>query len=223
MTPDERQLLKAFLADLAKVSISGKDAEAASLIGSATRGNEDAVYALVQHAILSNRAIEAAQSRIVELERQQDGTRTGAGSFLGGGSSLGGSRGVWGPPPSAPAQTYAPAQPYPAAGPAPYQGGQGGGGGFLRNVAATAAGVVGGEFLFAGLSNLIGGHHLGAFGGADLAQPVENITVNEYFAAPGQDAPGYDPGLRPDAPIEADYNVDPGPGGDFSGGDIDTA
>jgi len=58
-------------------------------------------------------------------------------------------------------------------------------GSFLGNAAATAAGVAGGAFLFQGLENLFG-HQAGAFPGASLpAETVENVTVNNFGANPG--------------------------------------
>src|SRR3954471_18770441 len=93
MTPDERTLLTALLDDLAQAKGVNKDREAADLIDRAIRSNPDAVYLLVQHAILSNQAIANAKSRIADLESRL-GLDTQS-SFLGGGSPL--SRGASGP------------------------------------------------------------------------------------------------------------------------------
>ncbi len=88
MTPDERNLLGHFLQDLTQARGGLKDAEASDLIDRSLRSNPDAAYLLVQHAIIADQALHAAQDRIVQLEGQlQGGQRTsqGGSSFLGGG------------------------------------------------------------------------------------------------------------------------------------------
>ncbi|MFO1184568.1 MAG: DUF2076 family protein [Bauldia sp.] len=207
MTPDERQQLETFLADLSAVRVNDKDAEADGMIARVVRGNPDAAYVLVQHAILANRAIAAANARIGELERQSAPRKT---SFLGGASPLGGTRGPWGNAPGRAAPTDEARQSLDPA------SGRGGGGGFLRSVAATAAGVVGGQFLFAGLSNLLGGGR-GPWDGSAEAAPsvVENVTINDYFINPdGSPVPTQDDTAAPGDPAP-DFG-----GGDFGGGDF---
>lgn len=181
MTPDERALLTRFLADLSQVRAGPRDPEAAALIGQAMAAQPDAPYLLVQHSLLADQALHNAQARIEALEDQlRDLTTPPARtSFLGGGG--------YAPPPTY-AQTAVPPSPPP--GPGFFGGGApsapGGFGSFLRNVGTTAAGVAGGEFLFAGLSNLFGGGHQGGFfgggfGGGGFGQPMEeNVIVNNY-------------------------------------------
>jgi hypothetical protein len=194
MTPEERNLLSNFLQDLDQARGGPKDPEAQSMIAQALARNPDAAYLLVQHTILSDQALHAAQARISDLESQAQGPAP-QGGFLGGGQQ----QGPWG---SAPQQAapqpryydpqYAPqpqyAQPQYAPPPAsPFSTG-GGLGSFLRGAGTTAAGVVGGEMLFEGLSGMFGGHHGfggggfgGGFGGGYGGDPaVENVTVNEY-------------------------------------------
>jgi hypothetical protein len=57
------------------------------------------------------------------------------------------------------------------------------GGGMLGNIAATAAGVAGGAFLFQGLEHLLGGHAGNGFLGPQhaLTSPTETTTVNNYY------------------------------------------
>jgi hypothetical protein len=188
MTPDERTLLSNFLRDLDQARGGPKDREAEAMIVQALSANPDAAYVLVQHTILSDQALHAAQARIAELE-----SRAAAGpapSFLGGGSP-------WSQQQAAPPQqtavpasapygqsAYAPPPPYGQPQGGPFSSG-GGLGSFLRNAGTTAAGVAGGEMLFSGLSGLFGGHHGGGmFGGGmfggGMEQPVENVTINEY-------------------------------------------
>lgn len=181
MTPDERQLLTRFLQDLAQARAGQKDAEAATMISQAMNANPDAPYLLVQHTVMSDEALHAAQARIADLESQLAGSgQNQPSSFFGGGwrSGQGASTSV---PPSPPPQqpSYAP-QP---GGPFSMGGGLGS---FLRNAGTTAAGVAGGEMLFEGLSGLFGGHR-GLFGGGGYGggygygAPVEETVVNNYY------------------------------------------
>lgn len=171
MTPDEKTLLTSFLDDLAAKPAVSKDAEAAALISDRVGRNPDAAYLLVQHAIVSDRALHAAQARIAELEsqlrQQQAPVPSPQPSFT---SSF---AGPWGPSPAAPA----------ASAPSAFSSG-GGLGSFLRQAGTTAAGVAGGEFLFEGLSNMFGGHRDyggGGFGGQGfLGGGQENVTINNY-------------------------------------------
>ena len=193
MTPDERTLLSNFLADLAQARASGKDAEAEAMINRAFAANPDAAYLIVQHAILSDEALRAAQARIAQLDGGQ------------GSSFFGGAR-----PPQGQAQPqYQPATAVPVSQPgfSPFSSG-GGLGSFLRNAGTTAAGVAAGEMLFDGLSGIFGGHRgfgggFGGFGGdyGGFGGPtVENVTINDYgdqggdFSDPGglDDGGGWD-------------------------------
>jgi uncharacterized protein len=158
MTPEERQVLQQFLSDLQGSRGVQKDPDADGMIADALRRNPDAAYLLVQHAILADQALQAAQQQIQALESQGQGQGQGQGqppapSFFGGGGQ-----------PPAP-------QGYGQQGSPPQQGGgywndqpppqpqsplsqTSGLGGFLRNAGTLAAGMAGGEFLAQGLSNL---------------------------------------------------------------------
>jgi hypothetical protein len=202
MTPEERTLLTQFLQDLEQARGGPKDAEAEAMIAQALARNPDGAYLLVQHAILADQALHAAQDRIAALESQARAPAPAA-SFLGGAQSPWQSPGATAVPPT---QSYGqPASPFSAS---PFSNG-GGLGSFLRNAGTTAAGVVGGEMLFEGLSGLFGGHRGfgGGFGGG-YGAPVENVTINEYNDGGSAD---YDGG-------SADY----GDGGtDWGGGSDD--
>ena len=191
MTPDERTLLQRFLQDLVQTPAGVKDAEANDLIAATLRDHPDAAYVLVQHAILSDQALHAAQGQIADLRQQleQAQTQTQAQAnpsrgFLGGqpaqpqGGSPWGAQGspsysqpAYGQAPSYAQPSYPPQPQYPLQGqdypgPGPFNSG-GGLGTFLRNAGTTAAGVAGGAFLFEGLSSMFGGHQGGGggFGG----------------------------------------------------------
>ena len=223
MTPDERNLLGHFLQDLTQARGGLKDAEASDLIERTLRSNPDAAYLLVQHAIIADQALHAAQDRIVQLEAQARGGQApnaGQGSFLGGGGPWTGGQGGYAQQPQAQPAYGQPVYGQPVYGqpgaqdpgyagqPQPQRGGllgglfgggqpaqPGGFGSFLRTAGTTAAGVAGGEFLFSGLSNMFGGGR-GGFGGG-YGQPVENVTINDYGDGGGQqgyDQGGYDDG-----------------------------
>uniref|UniRef100_UPI0015771654 DUF2076 domain-containing protein n=1 Tax=Caulobacter sp. S45 TaxID=1641861 RepID=UPI0015771654 len=185
MTPDEKTLLTRFLQDLTQARGGLKDAEASDLIDRSLLANPDAAYLLVQHAIIADQALHAAQDRIGQLEsqlREAQPSGQGGGSFLGAGGPWQG--GQQGSPQQGYAQPGYVQQPYPAQqaqaaySPPPQRGGllgglfgggqpaqPGGFGSFLRTAGTTAAGVAGGEFLFSGLSNMFGGGRGGGFGG----------------------------------------------------------
>ncbi len=130
MTPDERTLLQGFLTDLAQTPNVAKDPEADAMINDAVRANPSAVYLLVQHAILADQALHAAQAQ----QQVQP-----APSFL-------------------PQQTGAPTPPWAGQGGAPVQSSpfaaNSGLGGFLKSAGTMAAGVAAGDFLFQGIENI---------------------------------------------------------------------
>ena len=141
MTPEERNVLQQFLSDLDQSRGAAKDPDADAMISGAVRANPDAAYLLVQHAILADQALQAAQQRIEALQQSQQGARAPV-SFLGGGQA---------------GQGYAPAPSWndqPAPQPQSPLAPTSGLGGFLRSAGTVAAGMAGGEFLAQGLSNL---------------------------------------------------------------------
>ncbi len=135
MTPDERNILQAFLSDLATTPAPARDPEADAMIQQAVQQNPGAAYLLVQHAILADQALHAAQAQLAAQQQVQP-----AASFL--------------PQPSA----YPPASPW--AGPmgAPVQSSpfaaNSGLGSFLRSAGQMAAGVAAGDLLAQGISNI---------------------------------------------------------------------
>jgi hypothetical protein len=177
MTPDEHSLLSRFLNDLATARSGPKDAEADGMIRQALSSNPDATYLLVQHAIVADQSLHAAQARIAELEQQ---LRSAAPSPSTSSSFLPQSGGAWGQraQPAQPAynpmpQDYQPIAPQERPG---FFSGGSGLGSFLRSAGTTAAGVAGGEALFSGLSDLFGGHR----GGGGFGGGPEEVIVNNY-------------------------------------------
>jgi uncharacterized protein len=220
MTPDERNLLTGFLHDLAQARAGAKDPEADALIRNALSANPDAAYLLVQHSIMSDQALHAAQEQIGQMQAQlQSAQPAQQTSFFGGArpaTSVPPTGGFGAPPPQPQPQyqpQYQPQPQYPpqpqpqpqgmwgAPPPQPFSGGGGGLGSFLRSAGTMAAGVAAGDFLFSGLSGLfgggrgggLGGGFGGGFGGGGFGggAPVENVTINEYNDDGGGD---YDDG-----------------------------
>jgi hypothetical protein len=193
MTPEERQLLTQFLGDLSQTRGVAKDLEAAAMIDNAIRSNPDSGYVLVQHALMADQALHQAQAQIAQLQAQLQQTQAQqpAPSFLGGAAPQ--AQSPWG---QAAQQPPPPQQPYYGSG--PFSSGGGGLGSFLRSAGTTAAGVVGGEMLFSGLSGLFGGHGGGfgggfgggGFGGGGFGGGTENVTINNY--GDDDDGGGYD-------------------------------
>jgi hypothetical protein len=140
MTPQEKELLQKFLAQLAQAHVSAKDPEAQAMISRAVGQRPDAAYLLVQRALLLERALQQAKSQLSWLHEQRDGAD--------------GSSHAWTQTPSSTPAT-APAPPEPTA------SGQTGAtssgwSGFLANAATTAAGVAGGSLLFQDLEGPVG-------------------------------------------------------------------
>jgi hypothetical protein len=131
VTPDERSLLQTFLTDLSQTPNVSKDPEADAMIDAAVRSNPNAVYLLVQHAILADQALHAAQA---QLQAQAQPPT----SFLAPASQ---SASPWAGQGGAPVQS----SPFAA---------NSGLGGFLRNAGQMAVGVAAGDFLFQGIENI---------------------------------------------------------------------
>ncbi len=197
MTPEERQMLGGLFQRVNAAAATQRDDEAEAFINDAVRAAPHAPYVLAQTVLVQQQALEAAASRLAQLEaaaRQSAGQSEEHGSFLGNlGKTIFGGGAPSAPPrpypdpqayqrapvPPPPPQGYAaPAQPqgYPPPPQAyPPQPGPWGqpqaprGGGFLQNAASTAAGVAGGVALGNLLGGLFGGHGGGGlFGGSGL-------------------------------------------------------
>ncbi|TWC00487.1 hypothetical protein FBZ93_105284 [Bradyrhizobium macuxiense] len=187
MTPQERQLIDDLFDRLAKLENAPRDSEAMSAIMQGLRNAPNAVYALVQTALVQDEALKRAHDRIQELEAavgQQQGAQQQGGGFLdsmrdaifGQGQGqphgsvppvrapdIGGGRPVWN---SGQAIQQAGGYGQPQYG-QPYNGPQppafgsgapgGGGGSFLGTAAAAAAGVVGGGLLLSSIRGMMGG------------------------------------------------------------------
>jgi hypothetical protein len=179
MTPQEKELLERFLADMSAARAGQKDPEADAMIRDAAARQPDAVYLLVQRALQLDQALQLTQAQVQKLQSELDQARAGGAPA---GSGFLSDPYAWGARPAAPlasgAQTSVSGQPLRAPGapqpqppgqpqqpaavaqqqpPAQARPGGWGGSGMLGTVAGTAAGVVGGAFLFQGIQNLM--HH----------------------------------------------------------------
>lgn len=238
MTPEERKLLSGLFDRIRTASNQTRDREAESFIGDAVRQQPYAPYLLAQTVIVQDQALQAANTKLQDLEekvRRFEAGSHGQGdtSFLGGlGRSIfgGGSE----PPPRSPVPS---AGGYAQGGPGPNQGGyqqgpwgQGGapaqeGGGFLKGALGAAAGVAGGVLLANSISGLFRGNSLGigagmpglggGFGGGG------ETIVNNYYENDG-DRGGGDYGSDNDQgggfDSAADFGSDNGGFGSDDGG-----
>jgi uncharacterized protein len=243
MTPQERDLITALLARLKQQAGQSKDPEAEALIRQGMAAQPDAPYLLVQTVLIQDMALHDAERRIADLEREaqaRPAQAPAATSFLSGRQGSVPQSGPWqqSAPPAAPApggsvwtqRGAAPATAAPAAGaPAaaapmsPPQMLSGSGGGFLRQAAATAAGVAGGALLFQGIESLFGPHYGSGFLGAGAMQPgLSETVINNYYGDGDQNAPDTSQAdFQPDQNDvqDADFQDDGGQDQDFSGGD----
>ncbi|GAB3425728.1 DUF2076 family protein [Massilia solisilvae] len=192
MSPQDSQLLQDFLYQLVQARGVAKDPEAEALISRAVARQPDAAYLLVQRALLMQQALNNARAEIAALQNQLRAQP--APAFLD--PNTWGNSGTSRPSAS---QPVAPApyqqqyqQPHPGSAQAQVPATPGGflsgrGGGMLGNIAATAAGVAGGAFLFQGLEHLLGNHAGNGFLGPQSAlnrPPEETTIVNNYYDDP---------------------------------------
>ncbi len=82
MTPQERQLVDDLFDRLSRVENAPRDPDAAAAIADGLRKAPNAVYALVQTALLQDEALKRANNRIQELEAAQAPQQPQSGGFL---------------------------------------------------------------------------------------------------------------------------------------------
>jgi hypothetical protein len=197
LTPQETELLQNFLSQLTQINGVTKDPQAERLIAEALARQPDAGYLLVQRTLLQDQALTVAQTQIAELQSQRNqysGLRNES-NFFDSSNSWGNSAGnsvnnsqrstsASLPATTSPMQRYDTTpqyQPTAATRPGFFSGGSTG---FLGNMAATAAGVAGGAFLFQGIESLMGHHGGGLFGQHHATTPSES-DANHFLG--GQD------------------------------------
>jgi hypothetical protein len=203
MTPQERDLITALLGRLQQQSGKPRDPEADALIREGGAKMPDALYLLVQTVLIQDMALHEAQNRIAELERTRDApsARETPPSFLPQRQSQSATQGSvptagrWSnaaPGAASPSaqpgwsqSTGAPAMAPPAYGYGTGYGPQmltGGGSSFLRDAAATAAGVVGGSLLFQGLHSMFAPNYgAGFLTGMPMQPGISETVINNYY------------------------------------------
>lgn len=252
MTPQERKLIDELFERLASLEGAPRDADAVQSINEGLRRAPNALYPLVQTALVQDEALKRADARIRELEDElgvEPGEPVKQAGFLDSmrdallgkshgsvpsvrpGAASGGS--PWG---NTASQGYVP--PPGAAAPPPGSAG----GSFLGTAAASAAGVVGGALLMNSFRGMFGGGHSpqSAFdrGGGSSGTPWGSDASGSGLARDaglndigrGDSTASYDDGSQRaglfDAPgdDDSDYGGDEvDVGGDFGGGDSDSA
>lgn len=196
MNLQEREQLSAFLLQLTQAQAGPKDGEAEALIKEASARQPDAVYLLVQRALLLDHALQQAQAEVSRLQNElaqsrQAGQAQSSG-FLSG-NSWGHSAAASAPVMAAPVAQAAPLQAPLQAAAAPAGGGWGS---TLGTVATTAAGVAAGAFLFQGIGHLFNGSQHGSgwmpsAGAAPLDRLTENTVINNYYDGEGRGSSDY--------------------------------
>ncbi|MFZ6654645.1 DUF2076 domain-containing protein [Undibacterium sp. TJN19] len=197
MSPQETQILQNFLDQLSKVQGIDKDLQAQHMITEAVSKQPDASYLLVQRALLLEQALATANSQIASLqanirELQALNTPASGKAFLDPAISGWGNSASSRPlnvTNSVPVNNYAanppplplgmPPIPSTASAPGFFSGHTGS---MLGTVAATAAGVAAGAFLFQGLGHMMGNQ--------DHAQ-VANNSAAQLNQGNGDLLPGY--------------------------------
>ena len=231
MTPEERDLITGLFNRLRNLNAGPKDAEAEQFIQQQMAALPETPYYLVQTLLVQEHALQNAQLRIAQLEKQaaafNQGQPQGTGSFLSGLLHRNA-------PAAQPQQVAPPPLPQTMPYPTTASMSPSGGGGFLKGALATAAGVAGGSLLFQGIEDLLG-HRSGGFGsmlggggfvgsGFGGERVVENTeVVNNYYG--DSPAGGSDPALQTGgsdfAPVEdADPSLGSDPGNFTDPGDV---
>jgi hypothetical protein len=178
MDHQDRQAIEGLFGKLGEVErqSGARDAEAEAFIRSRIAAQPAAPYFMAQTIVVQEQALNAAQVRIAELERQL-ASRPAGGGFLAG--LFGGGQ----PQPAPRPQSMPGMAPHMAPGMAP-----GRGGGFLAGAAQTAMGVAGGMLL----GNMIAS----AFGGDDAKAGEANQPEPQQAAAEDSGDSGDDFGFE---------------------------
>jgi len=182
MTLQEKELLARFLEQLNSAQAGQKDAEAEGLIRNACAKQPDAAYLLVQRTLQLEQLLQASQAQVQKLQADQYHSTAGSrGGFLNDPNA-------WGSRPATLAPPQTPGAQGPAAAAAAVPAGKSSWStGLFGNIAATAAGVVAGSFLFQGIQGLMNRgdssppsapHH------PDQAQADEPELLNSYDTSP---------------------------------------
>jgi len=205
MNAQERALLVQFLDQLMAAQPGRKDPEAEALIREASARQPDAAYLLAQRALQLEQALDIAKAELQRLHESAQSSE--AASFLGNPNAWGRASSATTTPTGAPVSAAPPSTAAAPAAPATnQQPPQRFGSGMLGNVAATAAGVVAGSFLFQGVQNLLGHHGTDApWGAAAAPAPTrDDVALQD---------------LSDDTQTDDSFDTSGWDGGDVGGGD----
>jgi hypothetical protein len=156
MTPQERQRVTDLFDRLATLESNTRDPQAEAVISEGLRRAPNALYALVQTALIQDEALRSADARIHELEGGDAGA-SGQGGFLDNmRDAFLGRRAEGGA--SVPSVGAGRDSPWQSRGPDMQAGAPASSGGsFLGTAAASAAGVIGGAMLLNSFRSMFGG------------------------------------------------------------------
>ena len=244
MTPQERQLVDDLFDRLARLESNSRDPDAEQAIAEGLKRAPNAIYALVQTALVQDEALKRADARIRELSGD-DSPATQPHGFLDSMREAFAGPSRTSVPSVRPAASGGPdprwnsgatgAAPPPYAGPAAgaMPGVGYGGGSFLGTAAATAAGAIGGALLLNSISSMFGHRGGSAFAavppqsspwdnsaaGSALARDagVNDIGSGRQAAFDDQQGAGFIDDPNDDAGLTDDFSGDPD--GDFGGDD----
>lgn len=182
MTPQERQIIESLFARLRRVEqhSPSREPEAERLIHHLLQAHSGAAYYLAQTVVAQERALEAAQARITELER--DVYSRGGGGFLSGRSHS---------YRSSPHQSYRAGAAVPTGRSYGYGSGHRSpppGASFLAGAAQTAMGVAGGVLV----SNLIASAFADEAAAAAPAKYDPGVPPGQDTGAAGSEVGGDD-------------------------------
>jgi hypothetical protein len=161
MHTDEEQLIRDLAGKVEQDHPVTKDPDAAAVIDQTIASQPDAVYILTQAVLVQEQALHSARDQINSLNQAlAEAQQRQAPPALSTGSGGGFMSHLFGQPAAAPQvaspQAVSPQVATPQAVAQPSAGGGFGGGGFLRNAATMAVGVVAGDTIFSGLSDMFG-------------------------------------------------------------------
>lgn len=210
MNATERNLIAGLFDRLRQSQGAYRDPEAERFIDDEVARQPHAPYAMAQTLIVQTQALEAAQARIADLERQ---LREGAAAVDPDAPSPWGTRAreAMGAPRLSQRPPYGSGEPYGVPASQPYGAPPSRGGGFLSGALQTAAGVAGGALLFQGLSSLFGGDDAKAGDASEAARLSDAPPPTEVSGEGGWFDGLLDPGGANDNPAD-DPNSD-GEGG----------
>jgi hypothetical protein len=201
MTPEERKLVTELFDRLATLEDARRDPEAERLIQDGLQQAPNAVYALVQTALVQDEALKRADSRIRELEDelgigpeppQPAGFLDNIRGALFGMPEPRATGGRGGSVPSVRPSEPSMQQPAEAntgfrAGAQPMAEPYRPGGSFLGNAAAAAAGVIGGSLLLDGIRSMTGHQSGSAHAAFDPSAGSQRILSTPWANADGGD------------------------------------